>query len=512
MTAISVPLWLLVALAVLAAISLLDRLLLPSVRWFFRRRVNRVVDEINTRLDLKIQPLKLTKREVLIDRLTFDPQVLEAVDGQMREQGLPREVVMEEVKKYAREIVPAFNAYLYFRVGTWLARRLSTLLYRVRVGVKNGASGTTLSDVDSNATVVFVMNHRSNMDYVLVAYLAATSTALSYAVGEWARVWPLQALIRSLGAYFIRRNSKNPLYRKVLERYVAMATKAGVTQAVYPEGGLSRDGKIRPPRLGLLSYMVKGFEPQDERDLVFIPVGLNYDRVLEDRSLLIDKKKDDTPRGTWFAVRTTLSFIGHQVALMLRGKWFRFGYACVNFGEPVSMRAYLKTMDVNPQALTDEEYRDFVERLGETLLDRVGAVVPILPVSLVSTVVLQDGEGLSEFEIKVRSHALLEDLEKKGAKLYVPRSDREYAITVGLRMLMLRKAVTVQDGLHRAVAENAGLLKYYANAIVHLIDGGNDWNHVAEGAAPRVVSGATQRSGFAVTDTATSLSAQIGDE
>jgi glycerol-3-phosphate O-acyltransferase len=59
------------------------------------------------------------------------------------------------------------------------------------------------------------MNHRSNMDYILVAFLAAERTALSYAVGEWARIWPLQTLIRALGAYFVRRKSGNPLYRKV---------------------------------------------------------------------------------------------------------------------------------------------------------------------------------------------------------------------------------------------------------------------------------------------------------
>ncbi len=49
-----------------------------------------------------------------------------------------------------------------------------------------------LAQVDPDATVVFVMNHRSNMDYgALVTYLAADRSALSYAVREWARVWPL---------------------------------------------------------------------------------------------------------------------------------------------------------------------------------------------------------------------------------------------------------------------------------------------------------------------------------
>ena len=51
---------------------------------------------------------------------------------------------------------------------------------------------------------------------------AAEKAALSYAVGEWARVWPLQSLVRAMGAYFVRRNSKDALYRKVLERYVAI--------------------------------------------------------------------------------------------------------------------------------------------------------------------------------------------------------------------------------------------------------------------------------------------------
>ncbi|MFM9587499.1 1-acyl-sn-glycerol-3-phosphate acyltransferase, partial [Streptomyces caniscabiei] len=81
--------------------------------------------------------------------------------------------------------------------------------------------------------------------------MAATASALSYAVGEWAQVFGLRELIRTMGAYFIRRNSNDQLYRKVLARYVDMATKAGVVQAVFPEGGLSRDGLLKPAKLGL---------------------------------------------------------------------------------------------------------------------------------------------------------------------------------------------------------------------------------------------------------------------
>ena len=126
-----------------------------------------------------------------------------AANEHARTANLPREIAMAEVQRYAREIVPTFNAYIYFRIGYSLARTVAQFFYRVRLGF---ADEKTLAGVAPGTTVVFVMNHRSNMDYVLVAFLAAERTALSYAVGEWARIWPLQQLIRSMGAYFVRRN------------------------------------------------------------------------------------------------------------------------------------------------------------------------------------------------------------------------------------------------------------------------------------------------------------------
>jgi glycerol-3-phosphate O-acyltransferase len=82
----------------------------------------------------------------------------------------------------------------------------------------SAADPAGLRNIDPDSTVVFVMNHRSNMDYVLISYLAAERVTLSFAVGEWARVFPLDMLIRAMGAFFVRRGSQNPLYRKVLER------------------------------------------------------------------------------------------------------------------------------------------------------------------------------------------------------------------------------------------------------------------------------------------------------
>jgi glycerol-3-phosphate O-acyltransferase len=467
---VTLPAWVVAVLALLAALGAVDRLLLPGVRWFLRRRVNIVLDEIGKRLHLEIRPFTLTKRQVLIDRLMYDPKVLEAAGANAIARGIPRDVVMADVERFAREIVPAFNAYAYFRIGYWIARRTARLLYRVRVGFTDEEG---LARVDPGATVVFVMNHRSNMDYVLVAYLAATRTALSYAVGEWARIWPLQTLVRTMGAYFIRRDSKDPLYRLVLERYVAMATEGGVVQAIYPEGGLTKDGALRAPRLGLLDYMTRSFDPRGGRDIVFIPVGINYDRTLEDRGQVLALEPKAPRRGAGFGAATFLGFLARNLLLMLRGRWYRFGYACVNFGSPLSMRAYCMERGIDLRDLPREGRFREMENLAASLMHSVGRVVPVLPVSLVSTVLLRHPEGgCSELELKAEVFRVIEELSKAGAHIYIPRADQDYAVTVGLRMLTLRNLVSEKDGLFSPLPGELPLLGYYANSIRHLLPAG----------------------------------------
>ncbi|MBE0627486.1 MAG: 1-acyl-sn-glycerol-3-phosphate acyltransferase [Burkholderiales bacterium] len=467
MGTVTLPLWLVILAGVLALVGLLDRLLVPSVRWFIRSRASRVLDEVASHLKLEIRPFQQTRRQVLIERLLYDDKVQQAAAAYAREQNMPREVVMAQIGGYAREIVPAFNAYFYFRVGYWLGRKIAQSLYRVRVGYTDSAG---LARISPDATVVFVMNHRSNMDYVLAAYLVADQAALSYAVGEWARIWPLQQLIRSMGAYFVRRNSRDELYRRVLERYIGMATEAGVTQALYPEGSLSRDGSLRAPRLGALDYMVRGFNPEGERDLVFIPLGINYDRTLEDRSLLLGLDQNAKRPGRFKAAWNTLAFAAHQGSLAARSEWHRFGYACVNFGTPLSMREYLQSQNFDFRKLDKDQRQARVAELGAQLMQRVGRLIPVLPVPLVALVFARNpGKALSELELKSGVEALIERLEAAGAHIYIPRRDRDYAITAGLRMMLLRHLVAERDGLYAADPAQAALLGYYANSIAHLL-------------------------------------------
>jgi glycerol-3-phosphate O-acyltransferase len=463
---VPVPVWLLIALAAGAAWAVYAVLARPIARWLLTHQSNTIIDDVSRRLRIGIRPFQRIPRHALVGRLLADPQLQRAAEQHAADRGVPLPAAFAHIERYAHEIVPAFNAYVYFRAAYWVARRIAQFLYRVRVGLVDAAA---LAAVEPTATVVFVMNHRSNMDYVLVGYLVAEHTALSYAVGEWARIWPLSSLIRATGAFFVRRHSQDPLYRRVLERYVTLATEAGVPQALFPEGRLTRDGRLCPPRFGVLDYMLRGFRTDGERDLVFVPIGLNYDRVLEDRTQLLALDPERERTSPWVALWRTCRFAGHNLLLLVRRRWHRFGYACVNVGAPISMRRYCSERTIEFSRLGADERRDQISALGHHLMAAIERLVPVLPVPMIAHLIARAEAPLSELDLKTRVVGLIEQVERAGGRVHVPRRDLEYAVTSGLRMLRERHLILERDGLYSVDPEEAPLLRYYANSIAHLL-------------------------------------------
>ena len=463
-----IPIWLFVLLGVTFILVLINKLLIPSVRWFFRKKLNKTINELNQRFNIKLRPFQLTKRQVLIDRLVHDYQVLEHVQQSSFEDEVPREVMMEKAQRYAREIVPSFNAYIYYRLGFWLAKKLAKLFYRVRV---NANQSEELKSVAEDATVVFVMNHRSNMDYILVSFLVAEKIVLSYAVGEWARVWPLQGLIKSMGAYFVRRNSRNPLYRKVLERYIDMATREGVCQAVFPEGGLSRDGNLRPPKLGFLDYMLRNYDYRRDRDVIFIPVGINYDRVIEDRTLLLSLDPKTEKKSRWFAIKTTLSFMFNNLKLARKHRWNRFGFASVNFAESFSIKAYCEKQNLNFQSLDTDIRFEKIEALAQKLMHSVEKAIPAVPLAIISFVLIKNTErgiddGIISLEkLKTDARELMEKIESNGGKLVVSLKDNDGVFQTAIERLALRRLIKIKNEQVELIPNQKDVISYYANSI-----------------------------------------------
>lgn len=465
--AISLPLWLVAILVILAAWAVFDHFFWPSLRRSIRRREKRIIRDINDRLSLKLPDFKLTKRRVLIDRLMYDALVLKAIREHAHERGISESSAKREAENYAQEIVPSFNPYLYFRLGSRLGNSLVRLLYRVRLGVANEAG---FQRIRPQSSIVYIMNHRSNMDYILLGYLALSRAALSFAVGEWARVWPIRPLVKATGAFFIRRGGQDSLYRAVLARYVQLATEGGVVQAIYPEGRLSRDGLLGEPKLGLLDYMLRSFDPSRGHDLVFIPVGVNYDRVLEDRTLLLSASPQAARKPPLDIVRTALAFLFRNIWLMLRGGWHRFGYAVVNFGTPLSMQEYVNIHGFDFLKMGREKRLETVNRLAKDLMRIIGSVIPAVPVALVASIFADNPKKpLSEQELKECVLRLIEALRAKGGHVYIPRGDPFYAVKVGLRMLTLRHAVVKSGDLYGIAPDEINLVRYYANSIASLL-------------------------------------------
>jgi glycerol-3-phosphate O-acyltransferase len=466
---VTVPVWLAILLGSLGAVAIIDRLFFPAVRWWLHRPVSRTIDDISQRLKFNIPPFKLAPRRVLIAQLMSDPDVLKAVEDEAEARDEPMRVTHARARRYAREIVPAFSAYAYFRVGTGLAKWISTAIYRVRLGAFEAGE---LYQVPQDATVVFVINHRSNMDYALVTALLSQRSVLSYAVGEWGRVMVLQSLIHAMGSYFVRRESSSAVYRKVLARYVQIAITSGVTQVVFPEGGLTRDGKLRPPKLGLLSYVVAGFDPNGTRDIVFVPVGINYDHVLEDELLTAAASVPEGERPHFSVPPLALTaWIADELWQRIRGTWQRYGYACVGFGHPLSLHGYLGQRGVDLRALPDEQRFDEIAQLGQCLMREVGDVVPALPVPLVSTALLAAGEtGLSDAQLNDAVRDLMRRIKSVGAYVLIPSHGQQVG-GVGLRMLMQRGLVTGEGGVYRFNHGATALLAFYANSISHLLAG-----------------------------------------
>ncbi|HXV85611.1 MAG TPA: 1-acyl-sn-glycerol-3-phosphate acyltransferase, partial [Gemmatimonadales bacterium] len=308
------------------------------IRSATRQRLRAAARRTVRRFELRLERYRLVSRRLVREQLLRDAAVLAAMDHHAAEHGLPLRRVRALVEQYVDEIVPFFDVLSYYRMGYNLARTALRLLYRVTSEYQDRAA---LDAIPRRDVVVYVMNHRSNADYVVVAFVLARGVSISYAVGEWARVWPLEYVFKSFGAYFVRRRFREPLYHTVLERYVQQITRNGVTQGIFLEGGLSRDGVLRPAKLGLLDYIARTLlDPEFDRDIWLVPVALNYDRVLEDRVLIRELTDAPTP-GRLRQATGVVRYLAVNLARLVLGRLERYGRVVVNFGTPVSLRAWV---------------------------------------------------------------------------------------------------------------------------------------------------------------------------
>jgi glycerol-3-phosphate O-acyltransferase len=417
----------------------------------------------------RVDRFKLASRSHVRARLMEDDVIGDAVVRHAEEHGIPQHEGWRAVHGYIQEIVPFFNAVAYFHVGHRVAGWLLDLLYKVSVDFEEPATAARLP---KDAVIIYVMNHRSNAEYVLVSYALAGEVAISYAVGEWARAFPLETLFKAFGSYFIRRRYRDPLYHAVLERYVQLITREGVTQGIFVEGGLTRDGRLRAPKIGLLDYVLGiGRDPAYAARLHVVPVAVNYDRVLEDRTLLreLETGAGGQPTPRLAQAREVGRYLVSNVARLASGRFKRYGRAAVVVGAPVPLAPWFASQ---PElwALEKHERLARVQALCDDLLARVGELVPVTPVPLVCAAIQSFGTEV------VQRDALMDRIEEMTGVLRSLNArdvgaDRTGAETFerAWRTLGMRRILAETGSGYVVLPRGAPLISYYANSIAHLL-------------------------------------------
>jgi len=461
------------------------------------------------RFRVRVERFKLTRKKYVIFQLLKERDIWEEMERYAKEHHISREQALDRVEKYIDEIVPFFNILSYYKFGYGIAHFLLNLVYNVVIDRENIKA---LSRVPKNSVVIYIMNHRSNADYILVAYMLAEHISLSYAVGEWARVWPLEYIFKSFGSYFIRRKFRDPLYHKVLEKYVQLISKNGITQGIFIEGGLSRDGKIRETKIGLLEYIILiKSDPDFTQDIVFIPTAINYDRVLEDMNLIREAHGAPPEKRGAKKLLSGLKIALNIPRVIVRNGFYyvfkgirKYGYTSVAIGAPISLDLYLAGLKQDIFALPKEERRHELKKFANHVMRRVGDVIPITPVPFFSYAVLKDGRSrIPKTELVSQMRKIKKELVAKNArivfgnefldlieekrKLAEVEEDRtmelvdfEYGIIeteemgriigLALDVLSMRKIARAKRDTIIINPERTEILEYYKNSIVHFFE------------------------------------------
>ncbi len=495
--------YILACLGIILAYEIVRALLLGRLKTSFYKSVKVYLEQNRTRLDkYKFIHKLVVKQELLNDR-----EIHQMIIEHAREKGMKIQDVQSQVEEYIEEIVPFFNLLSYYKIGYWIANFLLNLIYEVVIDHENAKK---LKKIPPDSVVIFVMNHRSNIDYILVAYMLAQQISLSYAVGEWARVWPLEYIFKSFGAYFIRRKYRERLYHLVLEKYVQLISLQGVTQGIFLEGSLSRDGDLRKAKIGILDYIVKiKKNPEFKGELVFVPVAINYDWVLEDNSLIQELKRGKEKSGLRDHAASLVRFLLKGPTLFLKnilryttGRLKQHGYASVSFGDPVFLSGFLKKQNRDIFALDRYSRLERIQAFADDLIERIGRVIPVTPVAITAKAILSlEHESIPRTELYARVTKLRGLYKRNSARIVLGKAfessraiqagiDRErdsrqrelvafeeelvdfeeaiQTVDVSLDIFKRRKIVSVKNGRIVINPRMRPLLEYYANSLSRL--------------------------------------------
>ncbi len=310
---------------------------------------------------------------------------------------------LEEVRAEAVECLKEMTAGqsraavdAWSRLGRWMSRA-----YRVDAEVE---SLDRLRAMNATAPLVFLPNHRSYLDpLVLRSVLGGAGFPPNHVLGGVnLAFFPLGSIARRSNVVFIRREFKDaPVYRAMLGDYLAHLVSHGANLEWYIEGGRTRTGKLRPPRMGILSYLVDAFEQSGIDEVLFVPVSIIYDQQHEVGAIAAEESGGVKAAES---VRWAVSYA--------RAQGHRRGQAHVRFAEPVSLRQMLAE---SRSATGTADARQVVPKVAFEVCHRINQITPITAPALVAFSLLDtDGRALTEPEMRSSLMPVLEYIKARG--------------------------------------------------------------------------------------------------
>jgi glycerol-3-phosphate O-acyltransferase len=273
--------------------------------------------------------------------------------------------------------------------------------------------------------LAYLPSHRSYLDpMVLRTVLHRHGMPPNHVLGGVnVAFWPMGPIARRSGIVFIRRSYKDkPIYSATLREYISYLVRKRFNLEWYIEGGRTRTGKLRPPRLGILAYLVDAFRENAadgvSDDVYLVPTSIVYEQLPEVGAMAQEELGGAKPRESF---RWMIGYLRAQARVS--------STVHVRFGEPLSLRHALETASTTdgerPEGAnaasngSGPRRRDLtVEKVAFEVLHRINRATPVTPTALVTLALLGIGDrALTLAEIRTVLAPLLDYVRRRDVPL-----------------------------------------------------------------------------------------------
>jgi glycerol-3-phosphate O-acyltransferase len=429
------------------------------------RKLSRVLRAHFRRIRAAVIGPDLSHRRTLVDGVLASEPVRRAIADQARRDNSNFAQAWRRAHQYAMEVAADYSHTV--------VRSLSFVLTPFWNKIYRGVAMhhfDRLKEVAPGHEVIYVPSHRSHLDYLLLSYLMYVNGVVPphIAAGVNLNLPVVGPILRRGGAFFLRRSFKaNALYSAVFSEYVATLVGKGVSIEYFIEGGRSRTGRLLAPKAGMLAMTLRAFLRQPGRPVLFQPVYIGYEKLMEGRSYLDELAgKPKEKESIWGLLA--------GIPKVLRSN---YGRVAVNFGEPIRLD------DVLAEHAPDwREYSGDSERKPEWMSAAVGDLAHRIQVNInraadVNPINLLALALLSTPKYAMSERDLLTQLELSIALLVaVPYSDRVTVTAMTPAQIVaygeeVKVLVRTRHPLGDVLAfegESAVLQSYFRNNVLHL--------------------------------------------